>query len=322
MASSSRAISPPRQFSSFSDIPSFTPPAFNGARSESSYMPHDTAGFGGAGGLQSSLPPPVPNARPGFEYLNMPPPTTSPGGAEAYTAGLAYGKGLPNDGGYGFDRIAGLGTWSELIAGGIVDRPYVEKEAERRKQEIDRAMDNQLAQLENQCQDQCASIKQQAEYHAQMAEKQIENHKRQHLGQVARQAELQAYSILQKAETEKARLGQEAYRALAQQSEREKASVLHDAMRKAEDVWLQSQRSLMEQAQKAKADIDVQAQRRAADIEREAREAVSRIYISPQGPLGASGPMVGPLSAPQFDAPEGSQGPRSFGSPGQAPAVF
>merc|ERR1719183_831143 len=126
-----------------------------------------------------------------------------------------WNQGVPNDGGYGFERIAGLGTWSELIAGGVVDRPYIEQEAERRKQEIDRAMDNQMAQLENHCAEKCASIKQQAEYHAQMAEKQIENHKRQNLGQIARQAELQAYAILQKAEMEKSRIGQEAYRALA-----------------------------------------------------------------------------------------------------------
>merc|ERR1719352_1137515 len=193
---------------------------------------------------------------------------------------MAYGQGLPSDGSFGLDRVAGLGTWSELIAGGVVDRPYIEQEAQRRKQEVDRAMDNQLALLENHCMEQCASIKQQAEYHTQMAEKQIEGHKRQHLAQIARQAELQSFAIVQKAEMEKGRLGQEAYRALSQQTEREKAAVLHDAMRKAEDVWLQSQRSLMEQAQKAKADIDVQAQRRSADIEREAREAVSRIYIS------------------------------------------
>ena len=44
----------------------------------------------------------------------------------------------------------GFGTWNELIAGGVVDRSYIEQEAERRKQEIDRAMDNQLAQLEAQ----------------------------------------------------------------------------------------------------------------------------------------------------------------------------
>merc|ERR1719324_849332 len=217
---------------------------------------------------------------------------SSPRGASPMPLWRPSVEGFPNDGGFGMDRTGGLGSWSELIAGGIVDRPYIEQEAERRKQEVDRQMDNQLAQLESHCQEQCASIKQQAEYHAQMAEKQIENHKRQHLGQVARQAELQAYSILQKAEMEKARLGQEAYRALAQQSEREKASVLHDAMRKAEDVWRHSQRALMEQAQKAKADIDVQAQRRTTDIEKEAREAVSRVYLSPQGPLGPGAPAL------------------------------
>merc|ERR1711879_726465 len=114
---------------------------------------------------------------------------------------------------------------------------------------------------------------------------------------IARQAELQGYAIVQKAEMEKGRLGQEAYRALAQQSEREKAAVLHEAMRKAEDVWRHSQRALLEQAQKAKADIDVQAQRRAMDIEKDAREAVSRVYISPQGPLGPGAPvLVGPAT--------------------------
>merc|ERR1712187_1081262 len=134
-----------------------------------------------------------------------------------------------------------------------------------------------------QCQEQRASIQQQAEYHTQMAERQIESHKRQNLAHLSRQEELQAYAILQRAETEKGRLGQEAARALSQQSEREKAAVLHDAVRKAEDIWRQSQRALLEQAQKAKADIDAQAHQRTADIEREVRQAVSRVYISPQG---------------------------------------
>merc|ERR1719352_2079675 len=199
---------------------------------------------------------------------------------------MAYGQGLPSDASFGIDRVAGLGTWSELIAGGVVDRPYIEQEAERRKQEVDRAMDNQLSLLENHCMEQCASIKQQAEYHTQMAEKQIEGHKRQHLAQITRQAELQSFAITQKAESEKGRLGQEAYRALSQQTEREKAAVLHDAMKRAEDVWRYSQRSLLEQAQKAKVDIDVQAQRRAMDIEKEAREALGRVYIAPYGAIG------------------------------------
>merc|ERR1712187_813290 len=93
------------------------------------------------------------------------------------------------------DKLGGLGTWNELIAGGVVDKAYVEQEAERRKQEITRAMDNQIAQLESQCQEQRASIQQQAEYHTQMAERQIESHKLQNLAHISRQAELQAYSI-------------------------------------------------------------------------------------------------------------------------------
>lgn len=178
-----------------------------------------------------------------------------------------------------------FGTWSELIAGGVVDRSYIEAEAERRKQEIDRSMGNQLAQLETQCQEQSSSIQQQAEYHTQMAEQQIETTKRQHLAHVTRQAELQAYAIVQRAEMEKGRLGQEACRALSMQSEREKAAVMHDAMRKAEEMWRQSQRALLEQAQKQKAEIDSKAQKRTSDIEREVRQAVSRVYISPHSPM-------------------------------------
>merc|ERR1712014_514063 len=136
-------------------------------------------------------------------------------------------------------------------------------------------------------------IQQQAEYHTQMAERQIESHKRQNLAHVSRQAELQAYAIIQRAETEKGRLGQEAARALSQQSEREKAAVLHDSIRKAEEIWRQSQRALLEQAQKAKADIDAQAHQRTADIEREARQAVARVYISPHSAMA-------PIGAPSF----------------------
>mmetsp|Transcript_86340 Transcript_86340/g.279569 ORF Transcript_86340/g.279569 Transcript_86340/m.279569 type:complete len:248 (+) Transcript_86340:152-895(+) len=185
----------------------------------------------------------------------------------------------------GMSIVEGFGDWNELIAGGLVDRSYIEREAERRKEEIDRATDNHLAQLETRCQEQCTSIRQQAEYHTQMAEKQIRSHMRQHQLHITRQAEIQAYAILQRAEQEKARLGQEAARALSQQSEREKAVVLHEATRKAEDVWRQSQRALLEQAQRAKAEIDMQAAKRTAEIEQQVRQAVSRVYISPHSQL-------------------------------------
>lgn len=204
------------------------------------------------------------------------------------------------------DKFGGFGTWNELIAGGVVDRSYIEQEAERRKQEIDRAMDNQLAQLEHQCQQERSNIQQQAEYHTQMAEKQIESHKRQHLQHITRQAELQAYAILQRAEMEKGRLGQEACRALSQRSEHEKNAVMQDAMRKAEDVWRQSQRALLEQAQKAKQQIDSQAQNRISDIEREARQAVSRVYISPNSPLGGAPPEAFPDAISRIQAGGGS----------------
>jgi len=90
---------------------------------------------------------------------------------------------------------------------------------------------------------------------------------------------------------EKGRLGQEACRALSQRSEQEKAVVMQDAVRKAEDVWRQSQRALLEQAQKAKQQIDSQAQNRISDIEREARQAVGRVYISPNSPMGGMPPQ-------------------------------
>lgn len=283
---------------------SYAPPTLAGSRADGSYVPQQ-AGFGG---IQSYMSGPMPGARPGYEYQDDPrggPPLGTVGDLRGGPPAPSYSPSGPNDGGYGFDRMASLGTWSELIAGGIVDTPYIEQEAERRKLEIDRQMDNQLAQLESQCQEQSASIKQQAEYHTQMAEKQIEGHKRQHLAQVARQAELQSYAIVQKAEMEKGRLGQEAYRALSQQSEREKAAILHAAMRKAEDVWRQSQRQLMEEAQRAKANIDVEAQRQAHDIEKEAREAVSRVYVSPQAALGNGSPFGLPSGA----SPMGSFSP-------------
>mmetsp|Transcript_127878 Transcript_127878/g.408899 ORF Transcript_127878/g.408899 Transcript_127878/m.408899 type:complete len:142 (-) Transcript_127878:252-677(-) len=131
-----------------------------------------------------------------------------------------------------------------------------------------------------------------------MADRQIESHKKQHQAHVTRQAEMQAYSIMQRAELEKGRLGQEAARSLSQQSEREKAMVLHEAMRQAEEIWRQSQRALLEQAQKKKAEIDVQARKRTEEIEAQVRQAVSRVYISPHSamsPLGGGNPYGLPL---------------------------
>mmetsp|Transcript_8320 Transcript_8320/g.22544 ORF Transcript_8320/g.22544 Transcript_8320/m.22544 type:complete len:242 (-) Transcript_8320:18-743(-) len=206
-----------------------------------------------------------------------------------------YGAAAGGLGNFG-SVAAGFGPWNELIANGVVDQRYIEQEAERRKQEIDRAMDNQLAQLESRCEEQRCSIRQQAEYHTQMAERQIQGHMRQHQAHVTRQAEIQAYAILQRAEIEKGRLGQEAARALSQQSEREKALVLHNAMRKAEDMWRDSQRALLQQAQKAKVEIDSEAAQRTAGIEQQVREAVSRVYLSPHSPMS-------PLGYPAFAGP-------------------
>eukprot|EP00747_Dinoflagellata_sp_TGD_P032771 gnl/TRDRNA2_/TRDRNA2_136201_c0_seq1.p1 gnl/TRDRNA2_/TRDRNA2_136201_c0~~gnl/TRDRNA2_/TRDRNA2_136201_c0_seq1.p1 ORF type:complete len:311 (+),score=68.64 gnl/TRDRNA2_/TRDRNA2_136201_c0_seq1:33-935(+) len=286
-----------------------------GAPGGGSYLP-PTAPPGNASPMpggpyppQSMLPSPLASQPPysaGFNSYAQPPgPGQGPyAGGAGYSAGLAFSEGSgrpgaaaagPSGGGGSFNGLGNLGTWNELIAGGVVDKHYIEQEAERRKQEIDRALDIQLAQLESSHQEQKNSVQQQAEYHTQMAERQIESHKRQHIAHITRQAEMQALAILQRAEMEKGRLGQEACRALSAQSEKEKATVLHEAMRKAEDVWRQSQRTLLEQAQKAKSEIDTQAQRRTADIEREARQAVSRIYISPMSPNA-------PVGAPAFSS--------------------
>lgn len=228
-------------------------------------------------------------AHSSFLTKNAPSSATPPQGLSSAVAGSSYLDAIKYAQSTNTLADPGLGTWSELIAGGVVDKDYIEQEAERRKQEIDRAMDAQIARLEDQCQEHRSSIVQQAEYHTQMAEKQIEGHKRQHIANVTRQAELQAYSILQRVEIEKGRLGQEAARALTRRSEHEKATLLHESVRRTEEVWRQSQRALLEQAQKSKAEIDLQTQRRTADVEREVREAVSRLYLSPHSPMAPVG---------------------------------
>ncbi|CAE8607665.1 unnamed protein product [Polarella glacialis] len=221
----------------------------------------------------------------------------TPMGALGYASGQECRASTAGGGFGGLSAPAGLGTWGELIAVGVVDRAYIEKEAERRKKEIDRATDKQLADMENECMEQRSTIQQQAEYHTQMAEKQIEGHKRQHQAHIMRQAEIQAYAILQRADMEKGSLGHEAARALSIQSEREKAAIQYEAMQKAEDMWRQSQRALLEQAQKAKLDIELQAKKRTEDVEQQVREAVSRVYISAN--------TANPVGLP-------AQGPRSF----------
>eukprot|EP00747_Dinoflagellata_sp_TGD_P084616 gnl/TRDRNA2_/TRDRNA2_162581_c0_seq1.p1 gnl/TRDRNA2_/TRDRNA2_162581_c0~~gnl/TRDRNA2_/TRDRNA2_162581_c0_seq1.p1 ORF type:complete len:540 (-),score=77.15 gnl/TRDRNA2_/TRDRNA2_162581_c0_seq1:166-1785(-) len=207
--------------------------------------------------------------------------------------GLPERIGTPNN---AFQDFTAFGTWNELIAGGVVDRSYIINEANRRKQEIDRKMDQQNALLETEYQEKRTSILAQAEHHTKLAEKQIDSHQKQHMQHVTRQAELQAYAILQRAEAEKGRLGQEACKLIASQLEKEKAKVQHDAMCRAEDVWRQSQRALLEQAQKVQAEIDRQAKEKAAEIERQARLAATRIYTSPLGlPQGSEPPV--PASA-------------------------
>jgi len=252
--------------------------------------------FGQAPWMQPVLPPSPMRGYRRPEKLSS---TASPGGACGGYGSPMHGRGCgsPLEGGatWTSNLASGFGTWNELIVGGVVDRPYVEAEAERRKQDIDRAMENQIVMLENQSQEQRESIVKQAEYHLQMADRQIDNHKRQHLAHVSRQAELQAYSILQRAEMEKGRLGQEAARALQQHSEREKAVVAHDAMRQAEDVWRESQRALLEQAHRKKGEIDAVATRRAEEIDHQMKQAFSRVYISPHSPVS---PAMSPAMSP------------------------
>lgn len=186
-----------------------------------------------------------------------------------------------------FDR---LGSWGDLLSGGVVDRHFLAKEAERRKKEIDRSLEAQVAQVDSDFLEQRAMIQQQAEYQTRMAEQQIDMNARQQVAHVMRHGEMQSLAAMQRADMERRRLGSEAARALAHASDRAKAAILYDAMHEAEDLWQKSQRELMEK----KVVIDAAAAKRTHDVDGLLREAMSRVYVAP-----TQGAMLG-LPAPQW----------------------
>lgn len=171
-------------------------------------------------------------------------------------------------------------SWNNMVSTGAgMDRTFVLQEAARRKQDIDRSLDLQLAELEDLCQQRRAKIQLQAEHHTRLAERKIEEHKRHYISHVTRQAMQQAYEISQLAEAEKRRLGEQAFHVIAHVVEQNKAGVVQNNAQVTEAMYFGARRDAIQQAQGMQQQISMQAQRRAEQIEQQARQALSSIYF-------------------------------------------
>lgn len=184
----------------------------------------------------------------------------------------------------GFSTLEGM---DGMINNGLLDHGYIIQEASRRKQDIDRALNVQLGEMEAECQHRYSAIKQQAEHHTRLAEQQIESHKRNYINHITGQTQAQALQVTQRASEEKQRLGQEANMAIAQVVERNKAQVMHRQMLEAEGLHNETQRALVQQTQGLRQQIAAQMKRRAEEIDRDRKQAISAIYASNMAPGGA-----------------------------------
>jgi len=171
-----------------------------------------------------------------------------------------------------------------MINDGLLDQTYIVQEAARRKQDIDRALSLQLAELEDECQHRYASIKQQAEHHTRLSEEQIRSHMRNYIAHVTGQAEAQALEVSRRTKEEKERLGQDASLAIAQVVERTKAAVLHRQMRATESMHFESQQMMANQTQAMQQEMAMQMRRRHIEIDQDQKQAYSSIFCAPAVP--------------------------------------
>lgn len=173
------------------------------------------------------------------------------------------------------------------------DSGYILQEAQRKKQELDRSMAAQLGAIEASHQKAVDDICRSGEYQLQLVQAQIGRHKEQHQASLRHQLELQVCEIAQKAELQKKHLGQEACRLVRDKLDQQRAAIFNSATHKADEVWRQQQQRLWEQGQEAQREIGAQAQRQSADAEREAREAMERVYMSPEDHVAAQQMLTG-----------------------------
>merc|ERR1719482_2164518 len=177
----------------------------------------------------------------------------------------------------GFSNFEGL---DGMINDGLLDSSWVIQEAARRKQDIDRALSIQIAELESEAQHRQAAIMQQAEHHTRLAEQQVESQKRSYIAHVTAQTETKAAEVSRRAREEKDRLGQEARGLIAERVERTKAAAMHQQMLATEAMQRENQQYLADQTQALRQQIKTQTMRRGHEIDVTREQALTSIFNS------------------------------------------
>merc|ERR1719482_2179822 len=209
--------------------------------------------------------------------------------------------------------IGDIVSWAQT---GLVDQHFVRAEADRKKAEIDRALEHTLNELDLQWQHQRAALQQQADMARKHAEQQVREAEKAQLDLLQQNAAQSERGIAERVAREKGRLGEEAYAAIMRLAEREKKRISEAAAYSAEETFRKTQLYLRDQVFASNQQIHSEATDKIQKLEREARSALSLVYLPPNIQLPVDGIDGTPAKAAVDRAFQ--RGPVSSFAPGAA----
>jgi len=223
-------------------------------------------------------------------------------------------------------NLGDLVSWAQT---GLVDREFVRAEAERKKAEIDRALEHTLNELDLQWQHQRAALQQQADMARKHAEQQVREAEKAQLDVLHANAEASERGVAERVAREKGRLGEEAYAAIVRLTEKEKKRISETAAYSAEEAFRKTQLYLRDQVFASNQQIHSEATSKIQSLEKEARSALSLVYLPPNVQMPAEGIDGTPAKAAVDRAfqrgPLASFAPGAavpLANPGEKPAVL
>jgi hypothetical protein len=210
--------------------------------------------------------------------------------------------------------IGDIVSWAQT---GLVDQHFVRAEADRKKAEIDRALEHTLNELDLQWQHQRAALQQQADMARKHAEQQVREAEKAQLDLLQQNAAQSERGIAERVAREKGRLGKESYQAILRLCETEKQRISEKAAYNAEESFRKTQLYLRDQVFASNQQIHTEATSQIHELEKEARSALSLVYLPPEIELPADGTFSGTTAKHAVDAAFKRQAISSF-APGSA----
>merc|ERR1719353_2475963 len=222
--------------------------------------------------------------------------------------------------------IGDIVSWAQT---GLVDQHFVRAEADRKKAEIDRALEHTLNELDLQWQHQRAALQQQADMARKHAEQQVREAEKAQLDVLHANAESSERGVAERVAREKGRLGEEAYAAIVRLTEKEKKRISETAAYSAEEAFRKTQLYLRDQVFASNQQIHSEATSKIQSLEKEARSALSLVHLPPNVQMPAEGIDGTPAKAAVDRAfqrgPLASFAPGAavpLANPGERPAVL